>query len=115
MVQQSFYEYAVKNKPVYSNGSELKINFKTTTNENTFLFATHTGWICPSMYNDSPPNAGLCDIDAYSSDNVKLCFTSDDYAMENYLCLEVIDNETLKVVKDKYFKREGTILKLCKE
>jgi hypothetical protein len=120
MEGSKFITFVKENNPTYvcQEDSNYKISLKHLE-KCDFLSAKHFGWRCQSMYNDSPPENGCCDVrEAYQNERYQwvrglfLNFTSDDYSEQVYLMLEVSDDfQTLTVVKD-WSGKEGMKLKI---
>lgn len=98
-----FKDFISRTGPIYTNG-DLKIIFNPNADKGSFLSAMHHGWNCPSMYDDSPPEDGCCTISNYFNGNrgLFLEFTEDNYSWRTYLVLQIIDHDSIIVIKDDY-------------
>lgn len=80
---------------------EARLKSARTNEYGTGVHTTFQGWKCPSMYNDSPDNEDSGHLDTRwqgVGEGLFLVYDSDDYAQIVYLCLQVLDQDTLRVV-----------------
>lgn len=115
MDKKTFGEYVNTNQPKYVKDN-IRIELNIYHDNYDFISAKHIGYRCPSMYNDSPPENGNCDLSEYidkeGKKNLLLLFLSDDYSEQLYLKLKVHDIDTLEILYDSYnTTTPGTILK----
>ncbi len=112
---EKFKEFINSNKPSYTN-NDLGIEFREA---NEFIRVNHYGWMCPSMYGDSPPEDGIGKIvtsfydtnnKIYTEKGLFLKFESDDYSMRTYLLVQVSDDFSELIVKEDDYGRSGTKL-----
>src|SRR5437773_2593522 len=67
---------------IYTN-DDLKITFKKANESYPLVSVIHEGWHRPSMYNDTPPDHGSCNIRFSILENkivILFIFESDDYS-----------------------------------
>ena len=99
----AFIETSSNDRTYRSDDGQYEARLKSTrTNEyGTGVQNTFQGWKCPSMYHDSPDNEDSGHLDQWWPGEGKglfLVYDSDDYAQIVYLCLQVLDRDTLRVV-----------------
>ena len=105
---------------IYIQTSNLKVEFTSyhpSFGNYDYISANHYGWECPSMYHDTPPEKGNCDILTQwwnptaqtHQKGLLLQFTTDDYSERCYLSLEVLDENTLMIIRDDK-GRQGKVL-----
>lgn len=108
MDTDEFITFIREKQPIYVN-NDLNIQFTGYwQNIYQYISTIHKGWILPTMYRDTIPERSSGEVvkEYYDRNTKKLInglflkYTSDDYAEQTYLSLQIINKDTIKILYD---------------
>lgn len=100
---EEFKKFVAQETPVYKMGDReiqfLSFSPSTLGYIPGYFHLKHNPWRMPSIYHDSDPSEGTCDIvQDYIQEKWYVDCTSDDYAERTYLKIEVMSHTRIKII-----------------
>ncbi|AYV85429.1 MAG: hypothetical protein Satyrvirus16_5 [Satyrvirus sp.] len=117
--KEKFIDFITKNKPIYAsqdNRDRIEfIDYQLISGFVHYVTVRHVGWRCPSGYSDRIRDQGSSQLYEKfifhdeldhcwkNETGIILIFESDDYGMETYLVVKIINLNIIEVLYDRYF------------